>query len=77
MNKLHKLHLIETTLLVIIPMFLCWEEVTVHSGHQVLMEFDNNGAMIVGDPKEILVQQLRHHKKHLSNIIFILMLIIY
>jgi hypothetical protein len=51
-------------------MCLCLEEVTVHSGHQVLMEFDNNGAMIVNDPKEILVQQLRHHKMHLLNIKF-------
>jgi hypothetical protein len=31
-------------------------KVTVHSGHQVLMEFDDNGAVIVGDPQEIFGQ---------------------
>jgi hypothetical protein len=39
----------------------------VCAGHGVLMEVDDNNALIVGDPLGILGQQLRPHLIHLSN----------
>jgi hypothetical protein len=37
------------------------EEVIVHDGYDVLVEVDNNSALIVGDPRGILGQHLRPH----------------
>jgi hypothetical protein len=42
----------------------------VRAGDEVLMEVDDNGAMIVGDPEGILGQKLRPHQTYLLNIIF-------
>jgi hypothetical protein len=42
------------------------EEVTVHSGHKVLMEVDNI-LLIVGNPQGILDKQLRPCPNHLLN----------
>jgi hypothetical protein len=41
------------------PILLSSEDVTVCAGREVLMEVDNNSALIVGNPKGILGQQLR------------------
>jgi hypothetical protein len=48
------------------------EEVTVSAGHKVLMGIDYNISLIVGDPQEILEEQLRPHPIPLLNISFIL-----
>jgi hypothetical protein len=40
-------------------MLLSLEQVAVSAGHKVLMEFDDNNALIVCDPDGILGQQLR------------------
>ncbi len=40
-------------------MHLSSEEVTVRAGHKVLMEVDDNGGVIVGDPRGIVREQLR------------------
>jgi hypothetical protein len=44
-------------------------EVAVPDGHEVLMEFNDNKALIVGDSKGILVKQLKPCPIHLLNII--------
>ena len=50
----------------IMPLFTCpWKK----SLCNVLMEVDDDSAMIVGDPQWILGQMLRPHLIHLSNII--------
>jgi hypothetical protein len=49
------------------------EEVAVHDGCEVLMEVDNDIALILGDPQEILDQQLRPYRIHLFNILSILL----
>jgi hypothetical protein len=36
------------------------EEFDVHAKHEVLVEVDDNGELIVGDLQGILGQQLRH-----------------
>jgi hypothetical protein len=48
------------------------EEVIVRTSHKVLMEVEDNCALIVSDPQGILDQQLRPHPIHVLNIIFIL-----
>ncbi len=48
------------------------EEVVVHAGHGFLVEVDDNSAMIVVNPREILGQQLRPRQINLLNIIIIL-----
>ncbi len=40
------------------------------AGDEVLMEVDDNGAMIVGGPEWILGQRLTPHQTYLLNIIF-------
>ena len=40
-------------------MDLSLEEVAVHDGHEVMVEFDNSGALIVGNIWGILDQHLR------------------
>jgi hypothetical protein len=54
------------------PVHLSFKEVTVCAGHEVLMEADNNSAMIVGKPQVILGQQLRSHSINILNSILIL-----
>ncbi len=39
--------------------------------HKVLMEDDYNILLIVGDPRGIIYQQLRHHLIHLNKLNFI------
>jgi hypothetical protein len=46
------------------------EEVAMHAAHKVLMEVDDNNALIVGDPQGILDQKLGHCLICLLNIIF-------
>jgi hypothetical protein len=46
------------------------EEVTVCSGHKVLMEVENNILLIVGNLQGILEQQLRPRTIHLLQLIF-------
>jgi len=46
------------------------EEVAVHARRKVLMEVDDNNALIVGDPQGILGLKLRHCLICLLNIIF-------
>jgi hypothetical protein len=41
-----------------------FEEVTVHASHKVLIEFEDNILLIVGNPQAILNQQLRPHPIH-------------
>jgi hypothetical protein len=48
------------------------KEVAVYTGHKVLVDVDDNGALVVGNPYWILGQQLRPHPIHLFNILFIL-----
>ncbi len=48
------------------------EEIAVRSVPEVLMEVDDNVPLIVGDPQEILDQQLWPHPIPLLNIILIL-----
>jgi hypothetical protein len=48
---------------------LSLDEIIVLAGHEVLMKFDENGPLIIGDPQGILGQQLRLHTIHLLNII--------
>jgi hypothetical protein len=55
------------------PIHLSLEEVTVHAGHNVLMEVDNKISLIIGDPRGIIDQQVRPHAIHLLNIIITLM----
>jgi hypothetical protein len=43
-------------------------EVAVLVGHKVLVEINNNSALIVGDPEGILGEQLRPHLIHCLNI---------
>jgi hypothetical protein len=43
------------------------QEINVHAGRKILMEFDYNNALIVGDLHGILGQQLRPHTIHLLN----------
>jgi hypothetical protein len=38
------------------------EEYAVGTNHEVLMEVDDNGKLIVGDLQGILDQQLRHRQ---------------
>jgi hypothetical protein len=45
------------------------KEVIVHADHEVVMEVDDNSAMIVADPQGILGQQLRPNPLPLLNII--------
>jgi hypothetical protein len=47
------------------------EEVIVRASHEVLMEVDDNCALIVGNPQGILDLQLRPRPMHLLNIIII------
>ncbi len=54
------------------PIHLSLEEVTVHAGHKVLMEVDDNTLLIIGNPRGILDQQLRPHGINLLNIIITL-----
>ncbi len=46
------------------------EEVSVHAGSKVLMEVNDNSALIVDDPQRILDQQLRPHQIHFIGSIF-------
>jgi hypothetical protein len=46
------------------------EEVAMHARHKVLMEVDENNALIVSDPQGILDLKLRHCLICLLNIIF-------
>ncbi len=48
------------------------EEVAVCTGHKVLMEIYNNILLIVGKLQGILYKQLRPHRVHFLNIIFML-----
>jgi len=41
----------------------------MHAGYKVLMEVDNNSALIAGHPERILGQQLRPQPIHLLNTI--------
>ncbi len=55
------------------PICLSLEEVAVRTGLKVLMEVDDNSAVIVGDPQGGLSQKLWLHLIHLLNfIIFII-----
>jgi hypothetical protein len=51
-------------------MHLSLKEVTMHPSHEVLMEVDDNSALIVCDTKGILGQQLLSYSIQLLNIIF-------
>ncbi len=46
------------------------------TGHKVLMEVDDNPLIIIGDPQGILDQQLSPHSMHLSNILWLLYILI-
>jgi hypothetical protein len=48
------------------------QEINVHAGHKILMEFDCYNALIVGNLHGILGQQLRPHPIHLLNTILII-----
>ncbi len=48
------------------------EEVTVHIGHEVLVEVDDHSALIVGDPWGILGQQFRPQPNYFLGIILTL-----
>ncbi len=55
------------------PFHLSSEEVTVHSGCEVLMEADDNSALIVGDdPQGIFCQEFMPRPIELLTIIFII-----
>jgi len=41
------------------------EDVAVYSGHEVLVEADDNSNQIVGSPRGISGQQARHHPIHM------------
>ncbi len=45
------------------------EEVAVHAGCKVLLEVDESILLIVGDPQQILDQQLRSHPISLLDVI--------
>jgi hypothetical protein len=45
------------------------EEVATRTGHEVLLEVDNNISLIVGGSQGILNQQFRPHSIYLLNII--------
>jgi hypothetical protein len=47
------------------PIYLFSEEVAVWAGHEVLMEVDDNSALIVSNQWGILSQQLRPHPIHI------------
>ncbi len=47
----------------------------MHAGHEVLMDIDGASALIVGNPRGILDQQLRARPICLINIIIIILLI--
>ncbi len=50
------------------PLSLCIpKEVVVCSGHQVLMEDEDDILLIVGDPQKILDHQFRPHTIHSFN----------
>ncbi len=40
-------------------------------GHEVLMEFDDNKVLIVGDPQGILVKQLKSYTIHLLILYYV------
>ncbi len=43
------------------PICLSLEDVTVHAGHKVMAEADDNSDLIVGNRQGILGKQLRHN----------------
>jgi len=44
----------------------------VYADHEVLLDINSTGLLIVGDPWEISGQQLRPHSIHLLNVIIII-----
>jgi hypothetical protein len=55
------------------PIHLSLEQVAVQASRKVLVEFDDNILLIVGDPQWILDEHLRPHMIHVLNIIIILL----
>jgi hypothetical protein len=53
------------------------EEVAVRAGHKVLMEVDDNSALIVVDSRGILDKQIRSHRICLLNVFALLIIIFY
>jgi len=60
-----------------IPIHLPMEEVAMHAGHKVLMEVDDNSALIVVDSRGILDKQIRSTRIRLINLFNLLMVIFY
>jgi hypothetical protein len=53
------------------PSGLSSEDITLHSVSKVLMEVDDNSALIVGNPKGILCQQPKPHYTTLKIFLFL------
>jgi hypothetical protein len=51
------------------------EEVAVRTGHEVLIDFDDNISMNAADPRGILDHQFRPHTIHPLNIIILFLFI--
>ncbi len=53
------------------PIHMYFEWDAVHAGHKVLMEVDDNSALIVGEPQGILGQHLKPHPIQLWSTLFV------
>jgi hypothetical protein len=73
MNKQITLSTVLISKVTSIPNCLSFEEVTMRTGHEDLIEVDDNILLIFGDQQEILGQPLRPYPIHLVNIVIKLM----